>query len=88
MLNIVAMVSGFLVARLMRLRVVNQFTISIEVGLQNSALAIFVAATLLRSTSMALVPVVYGSFSFFSTLLFGWSVKKLGWVPRIIEKGA
>jgi len=87
-LNIVAMVSGFLVARLNRLRVVNQFTISIEVGLQNSALAIFVAATLLRSNSMALVPVVYGSFSFFSTLLFGWSVKKLGWVPRIIEKGA
>jgi BASS family bile acid:Na+ symporter len=88
MLNILAMVSGFLVARLIRLRVVNQFTISIEVGLQNSALAIFVAATLLKSNSMALVPVVYGSFSFFSTLLFGWSVKKLGWVPRITEKGA
>lgn len=88
LLNILAMVSGFLVARLIRLRVVNQFTISIEVGLQNSALAIFVAATLLKSNSMALVPVVYGSFSFFSTLLFGWSVKKLGWVPRITEKGA
>lgn len=88
MLNILAMVSGFLVARLMRLRVVNQFTVSIEVGLQNSALAIFVAATLLNSNEMALVPVVYGSFSFFSTLLFGWSVKRLGWVPRITEKGA
>jgi BASS family bile acid:Na+ symporter len=83
LLNILAMVSGFLVARVFRLRVINQFTISIEVGLQNSALAIFVAATLLKSNDMALVPVVYGSFSFFSTLLFGWSVKKLGWVPRI-----
>ncbi len=81
-LNILAMVSGFLVARVLRLRVNNQFTISIEVGLQNSALAIFVAATLLKSNDMALVPVVYGSFSFFSTLLFGWSVKKLGWVPK------
>jgi BASS family bile acid:Na+ symporter len=88
LLNILAMVSGFLVARLFRLRVINQFTISIEVGLQNSALAIFVAATLLNSNRMALVPVVYGSFSFFSTLLFGWSVKKLGWVPRITETGA
>lgn len=87
-LNMLAMVSGFLVARSMRLKVVNQFTISIEVGLQNSALAIYVAATLLRNNDMALVPVVYGSFSFFSTLLFGWSVKKLGWVPRITEKGA
>lgn len=82
MLNILAMVSGFLVARIFRLRVINQFTISIEVGLQNSALAIFVAASLLKSNDMALVPVVYGSFSFFSTLLFGWSVKKLGWVPK------
>ncbi len=86
MLNILAMVSGFLVARVLRLRVINQFTISIEVGLQNSALAIFVAATLLKSNDMALVPVVYGSFSFFSTLLFGWSVKKLGWVPPVIGK--
>jgi len=86
LLNILAMVSGFLVARVLRLRVINQFTISIEVGLQNSALAIFVAASLLKSNDMALVPVVYGSFSFFSTLLFGWSVKRLGWVPKLIEK--
>jgi BASS family bile acid:Na+ symporter len=82
LLNILAMIAGFLVARILRLRVINQFTISIEVGLQNSALAIVVAATLLKNNEMALVPVVYGSFSFFSTLLFGWSVKKLGWVPK------
>ena len=87
MLNILAMVSGFLVARVLRLRVINQFTISIEVGLQNSALAILVATTLLKNNDMALVPMVYGSFSFFSTLLFGWSVKKLGWVPKFSEKG-
>ena len=86
LLHILAMVSGFLVARILRLRVINQFTISIEVGLQNSALAIFVAATLLNNYDMALVPVVYGSFSFFSTLLFGWSVKKLGWVPKVNGK--
>jgi BASS family bile acid:Na+ symporter len=82
LLNVLAMSAGFLVARLFRLKVINQFTISIEVGLQNSALAIFVAATLLKSNHMALVPVVYGSFSFFSTLLFGWMVKKLRWVPK------
>jgi len=86
LLNILAMVAGFLVARILRLHVINQFTISIEVGLQNSTLAIYVAAALLERSDMALVPVVYGSFSFFSTLLFGWSVKKLGWVPRISGK--
>lgn len=86
LLNVLAMLAGFLVARLLRLKVINQFTISIEVGLQNSALAIFVAATLLKSNDMALVPVVYGSFSFFSTLLFGWMVKKLRWVPKFNGK--
>ncbi len=79
LLNFAAMVTGLLVARMLRLGVKNQFTISIEVGLQNSALAIFVSATLLNSHAMALVPVVYGSFTFFSTLLFGWIVKKMAW---------
>jgi BASS family bile acid:Na+ symporter len=77
LLNIVAMLAGLLVASLMRLNPVNRFTITIEVGLQNSALAIFVATNLLNSQSMALVPVVYGSFTFFSTLLFAWIVKKI-----------
>jgi BASS family bile acid:Na+ symporter len=82
LLNAAAMLTGLLIARLLRLGVKNQYTISIEVGLQNSALAIFVAATLLKSNPMALVAVVYGSFTFFSTLLFGWMVKKVSWHPR------
>jgi BASS family bile acid:Na+ symporter len=84
LLNAAAMGAGLLIARLLRLAVINQYTISIEVGLQNSALAIFVAATLLKSNEMALVSVVYGSFTFFSTLLFGWMVKKASWQPRTI----
>jgi BASS family bile acid:Na+ symporter len=82
MLNMAAMLAGLLVAVALRLVKVNQYTITIEVGLQNSALAIFVAANLLNSHKMALVPVVYGSFSFFSTLLFGWVVKKVPPIRR------
>jgi BASS family bile acid:Na+ symporter len=88
LLNVIAMSVGFLVARTFRLRVINQFTITIEVGLQNSALAIFVAATLLKNHPMALVPVVYGSFTFFSTLFFGWVVKKLAWQSPVSGKDA
>ena len=83
LLNAAAMITGLLVARSLRLKVINQFTITIEVGLQNSALAIFVASTLLNNHSMALVPVVYGSFSFFSTLGFGWLVKQIAWQSKI-----
>jgi len=88
LLNVTAMLAGLVVARSLRLGVKNQFTIAIEVGLQNSGLAIVVAITLLGSQAMALVPVVYGSFTFFSTLLFGWIVKKLAWQPGSTEKGA
>jgi BASS family bile acid:Na+ symporter len=77
LLNILAMISGWAIAKLVRLGRRNQFTISVEVGLQNSALAIFVASSILHSQSMALVAVVYGSFSFFSTALFGWGVKRV-----------
>jgi BASS family bile acid:Na+ symporter len=84
LLNFLAMGSGLMVARLIKLGVKNQYTIAIEVGLQNSALAIFVAATLLKSHSMALVPVVYGSFTFFSTLGAGWIIKKIAWHPKSI----
>jgi bile acid:Na+ symporter, BASS family len=76
-LHLLAMGTGLLVSRMARLEARDRMTIAIEVGLQNSALAIFVAATLLKSHSMALVPVVYGAFTFFTTLLFGWIVKKL-----------
>jgi BASS family bile acid:Na+ symporter len=88
LLNFTAMVAGLVVARSLRLGVKNQFTIAIEVGLQNSGLAIVVAVTLLGSHAMALVPVVYGSFTFFSTLLFGWIVKKVAWQPGASGKGA
>ena len=88
LLNFTAMGAGLLVARSLRLGVKNQYTIAIEVGLQNSGLAIVVAVTLLESHAMALVPVVYGSFTFFSTLFFGWFVKKMAWRPGSTDKGA
>jgi BASS family bile acid:Na+ symporter len=75
-LHLSAMTAGLLIARLVSLRLRDRFTISVEVGLQNSALAIFVASNLLQSHSMAVVPVVYGSFTFFTTLFFGWLVKR------------
>jgi BASS family bile acid:Na+ symporter len=77
LLNLLSMLAALAIAKLMSLRLRDQFTIAIEVGLQNSALAIFISVTLLRSHTMSLVPLVYGSFTFFSALLFGWLVKKI-----------
>lgn len=77
LLNALSMFLGWQIAYLAKLKRVDRFTIAIEVGLQNSALAIFVASTLLGSREMALVAVVYGSFTFFSTAFFGWGIKRI-----------
>jgi BASS family bile acid:Na+ symporter len=77
LLNVLSMFTGWLIAKLSRLGRKNQFTISVEVGLQNSALAIFIASTLLENNTMAVVAVIYGSFSFLTTLVTGWFIKRL-----------
>ncbi len=81
-LNILSMIAGWGVAKSLRLSSRNQFTISVEVGLQNSALAIFVSTTLLGSPAMAIVPVIYGSFSFFTTAFLGYGIKKINALPK------
>lgn len=75
-LNVLAYISGFYVPRLFGLTKKNRFTIAVEVGLQNSTLAIFVATRILDNYTIALVAVVYGSFSFFTTWAFGYLSRK------------
>lgn len=75
-LNIVSMAAGYLLSRLFALDNRDSYTISTQVGLQNSALAIYVAASLIGQPQIAIAAVIYSSFSFFSTLLFAWLMKK------------
>ncbi len=77
LLNALAMFLGWQVAWISKLKRRERFTVAIEVGLQNSALAIFVASYLLGNREMALVAVVYGSFTFFSTAFFAWGIKRI-----------
>lgn len=75
-LNVGGMLAAYFFSRWLLHDPKTWYTIAIAVGLQNSGLALFVASTLLASQKMALIAVVYGSFSFFSTALIGWLLKK------------
>jgi BASS family bile acid:Na+ symporter len=75
-LNLLSMLGGWFVARRVGIDHRNQFTIAIEAGLHNSTLAIFIAATILASQHMAVVPIIYGSFSFFTTWGIGYLLKR------------
>lgn len=77
LLNFVSMLIVYIFSRSMSLGGRDNFTISIEVGLKNSIVGIYVAETLLNNYEMAMVSVVYGSITFFSTLLFGYLAKRI-----------
>jgi bile acid:Na+ symporter, BASS family len=75
LLNALAMVVGFFIAKLMRLSFRNQYTISIEVGLHNTALALLVAGSILQIPEMEKPALVYAMFTFFSAILFIYVIK-------------
>ena len=77
-LNLAGMLTGYLMARLGKLDLAKQITLSIEVGIQNSALAITIASSpaFLGNHEMAIPAVVYGMFTFFSAVIFGLIIRK------------
>jgi BASS family bile acid:Na+ symporter len=73
--NVLTMFVGFYVAKSMAIDHDGCYTISVEMGLQNSALAIFIATQILESSEISLVAVIYSSFTFFSTWGLAWVMK-------------
>jgi BASS family bile acid:Na+ symporter len=75
LLNLSVITFGFVFSGWAKLAHKSRYTIAIEMGLQNSALAIFLANNVLMNDEIALMAVVYGSFSFFTTLIFAYVLK-------------
>ncbi len=77
-MNIFAMFGGLGIARALRMDGPKRLTIGLEVGLQNSGLAIAVAtsANLLGDPRLAVPASVYALFSFFTAVLFGLIVNR------------
>lgn len=75
-IHLVSMFSSFFISRLFRLSNIRATTIGIEVGLQNTTLALLITATLIGSDMMSQPALVFALFSFFTTLAFGLLMKK------------
>ena len=76
-LHFVSLLGGLFIARIFRISIRSSTTIGIEVGLQNSALALFITGTLLKDSLMTQPILVYVLFSFFTTALFGIFMKEV-----------
>ncbi len=66
LLNLLAMLGGFLAGRLFRLPLAQQVCIAIEVGIQNGTLAIAITAGLLNNPDMAVPAAVYSLLMYVS----------------------
>ena len=70
LLNILGMYGGFFIAKLSRLDKPSQLTVAIETGLQNTALALSVAATPQGACEIEKPALVYAMLTFFTAVVF------------------
>lgn len=78
LLNLLTMIVGYFSSARAGIRHTGRYTIAIEMGLQNSALAIFLATNVLEQEGLALMAVIYGSISFFVTIGVGYVMQHRG----------
>lgn len=76
LLNVFVMFIGFYLAGAIGIKHRGKYTLAIEMGLQNSALAIYLANNVLQIDGLELVAVLYGSFSFFTTFIIAWFMRE------------
>lgn len=74
-LNLATMLAGFLIGKFSHLSHKDAYTIAVEMGLQNSVLALFVANQLIKSQEISLMAILYGSFSLITTFGLGYFLK-------------
>ncbi len=70
MLNLAAMIVAWLIAQVLGVRADRVVALTLECGIQNGSLAMFVAASLLHNEVMMLPGAAYGLFMFPTALLF------------------
>jgi BASS family bile acid:Na+ symporter len=84
LLNFSSMILGYILGMLFKIDFKNKITIIVEVGLQNTALALLIAGNILKNTEMQKPAMVYAIFTFISTFVFGWLIKTIA--LKFIEK--
>jgi len=75
-LNILAMALGYIGASVAALEFKETKTLTIEVGIQNSATGIFIATSLLNNTLLALPAMIYTGVAFLNVALFILAYRK------------
>lgn len=81
-LNLTMLSLGFAVAWLARLSRSQSITLGIETAVQNAALALVIASTVLQDGTMAIPGALYGVLMYVGGLLFAWLMRRYVAVPE------
>ena len=76
-LNIVMMIVGYYVAKLLASGVAQRKCISLECGLQNGTLAVFVATQLFNDITFIIPTAAYALIMFLTSLIFVFIVRRI-----------
>ncbi len=74
--NVITMLAGYFTSKRIALRHESAYTIAIEMGLQNSVLALYIGNQLLKDKDLSLIAILYGSFSLITTFGIAYLMKK------------
>lgn len=74
--NVLSMVIGYYVPRMLRIDKKQSIAIGMEIGIHNGTLAIYIALSVLNNSTMSVPPAIYSLLMFFTAAIFGF------WVSR------
>lgn len=87
-LNLTMLSLGFAVAWLARLTRSQSITLGIETAVQNAALALVIATTVLQDGTMAIPGALYGVLMYVGGLLFAWVMRRYVAEPQVASPHA
>jgi len=76
-IHVIAMLASYFLSRLLIKNHESCITIGIEVGLQNTTLALMITSVIMQNNEMSKPALVYAFFSFFTTLAFAFLARYL-----------
>lgn len=74
--NLFSILLGYFIPRLMSIEKKQSISISMEIGIHNGTLAIYVALSVLHNSAMSIPPAIYSILMFFTAALFGYWINR------------
>ena len=74
--NLISITIGYFVPRLLKIDKRQSISISMEIGIHNGTIAIYVALSVLQNSAMSVPPAIYSILMFFTAAIFGYWVNK------------